>query len=127
MVKFIIGLVTGVLLVFLSFILLFFALLRLREKPPEIANNSVLVLRLSGDIPERAPVDLTGILGSSNPTLTLSDVWMVLRKAAADSHIRAIVVEPDSLTAGWGRLEEIRADLEQFHKSGKPIYAFLRA
>jgi protease-4 len=127
MVKFILGLVTGVLLVFLSFILVFFALLRFREKPPEIASNSVLVLRLSGDLPERSPVDLSGIFNSGNATLTLSDIWMLLRKAAVDPHIRAIAVEPDGLSAGWGKLEEVRADLEQFRKSGKPVYAFLRA
>jgi protease-4 len=127
MVKFILGLVTGVLLVFLSFILVFFALLRFREKPPEIASNSVLVLRLSGDIPERSPVDLSGIFNSGNATLTLSDVWMLLRKAAVDPHIRAIALEPDGLSAGWGKLEEIRAGLEQFRKSGKPVYAFLRS
>jgi protease IV len=127
MVKFIIGLVTGVLLVFLSFILIFFALLRFREKPPEIAANSVIVLRLAGDIPERAPLDVTGIFSSGNGPLTLSDVWMLLRKAAADPHIRAIVLEPSDLSAGWAKLEEIRADLEQFRKSGKPLYAFLRA
>src|SRR5580658_2562224 len=127
MVKFILGLVTGVLLVFLSFVLVFFALLRFREKPPEIANNSVLVLRLSGEIPEKAPLDLPGLLGGGNATLTLSDIWMLLRKAAADSHIRAVAIEPDSLGAGWAKLEEIRADLEQFHKSGKPVFAFLRA
>ena len=127
MVKFIVGLVTGVLLVFLSFILVFFALLRFREKPPEIASNSVIVLRLSGDLPERAPLDLSSILSSGNATLTVSDVWMILRKAAVDPHIRAIVLEPEDLSAGWAKLEEIRADLEQFRKSGKPVYAFLRA
>ena len=51
---------------------------------------------------------------------------MTLRKAAADSNIKAIVLEPESLAGGWAKLEEIRSDLEQFHKSGKPIYAFLR-
>jgi protease-4 len=127
MVKFIIGLVTGVLLVFLSFILVFFALLRFREKPPEIASNSVLVLRLSGDVPERAPVELSSIFGSTNSTLTVSDVWMLLRKAAVDPHIRAVVLEPEGLSAGWAKLAEIRTDLEQFRKSGKPVYAFLRA
>ncbi len=63
MVKFILGLVTGVILVFLSFVLLFFVLLRFREKPPEIAANSVLVLRLAGDIPEKAPLELPDFLG----------------------------------------------------------------
>jgi protease-4 len=127
MVKFILGLVTGVLLVFLTFILLFFTLLRFREKPPVIANNSVLVLRLSGEVPEKPPLELPGILGGGDATLTVSDLWMMLRKAAADAHIRALVLEPESLSAGWAKLEEIRADLEQFRKSGKPVYAYLRA
>src|ERR1700722_13850863 len=101
MVKFIIGLVTGVLLVFLTFILLFFTLLRLREKPPVIANNSVLVLRLSGELPEKPPLELPGILGGGDPPLTVSALWMILRKAAADPHIRALVLQPESLSAGW--------------------------
>ena len=100
MVKFIVGLVTGVLLVFLSFILVFFALLRFREKPPEIVSNSVVVLRLSGDIPERAPLDLSSVLSNGSAALTIADVWMLLRKAAVDPHIRAVVLEPEGLSAG---------------------------
>ena len=34
---------------------------------------------------------------------------------------------PQSLSAGWGKLEEFRADLERFKKSGKPLYAFLKS
>ena len=36
------------------------------------------------------------------------------------------MLEPEGLAIGWARLEEIRADLEQFRKSGKPVYAYLR-
>ena len=126
MAKFFIGLVTGVVLVFLSFLLLFAALLRFREKPPQIADNSVLVLRLSGELPEKAPVELPDFLGGGRPGLTVSNVWMSLRMAAADSHIKAVVLEPDGLVAGWAKLEEIRGDVEQFRKSGKPVFAYLR-
>lgn len=126
MVKFILGLVTGVLIVFLSFVLLFFVLLRFREKPPEIASNSVLVLRPSGDIPEKPPVALPDFLGGGPAPLTMTDVYSVLRRAASDSKIRALVIEPDGLSAGWAKLEELRADVEQFRKSGKPVFAFLR-
>ena len=125
MAKFFIGLVTGVLLVFLSFILLFAALLRFREKPPQVADNSVLVLRLGGETPEKAPVELPDFLGGGRPALTVSNVWMTLRMAAADSHIKAVVLEPEGLSAGWAKLEEIRADVEQFRKSGKPVFAYL--
>jgi protease IV len=57
--------------------------------------------------------------------LTVSNAWMALRKAAVDSHIRAVVLQPDSLRAGWGKLQELRQDIVQFRKSGKPVYAYL--
>ena len=125
MVKFLLGLVTGVILVFLTFILLFFAALRFREKPPEMADNSVLVMRLSGEIPERPPVEVP-FLSSDRDAVTVANVWMALRKAAADPHIRAVVLEPEDLSIGWGKMEEFRGDLEQFRKSGKPLFAYLR-
>src|SRR5690349_20624594 len=124
MAKFFIGLITGVLLVFLSFVLLFFALLRFREKPPQISDNSVLVIRLDGEIPEKPRLELPDFLGDRSP-VTLTALWRRLKQAAADSHIRAVVLEPQGVSAGWAKLEEIRADIEQFRKSGKPVYAYL--
>ena len=122
--KFLVGLVTGILLVLVTIGLLFLALLRFRERPPQISDNSVLVLRLSGDVPEKSPVEIPFL--NDQQTLTVSDVWMTLRKAAADSHIKAVVVEPDGLGGGWAKAEEFRSDLTEFRKSGKPVYAYLR-
>jgi len=128
MVKFLIGLATGVILVFLGFILLFFALLRFREKPPIMESNSVLVMRIEGEVPEKPPIELPDFLGGeTRANLTLTNIWLNLRKAAADPHVRALVLEPEGLTAGWGKLEEIRADVEEFRKSGKPVYCYLRS
>ena len=76
MVKFLIGLITGVLLVFLAFILLLFVLFQFREKPPQMADNSVLVLRLEGDIPEKPPLELPAFLGGGGSGLTVAQVWM---------------------------------------------------
>lgn len=58
--------------------------------------------------------------------MTMMETWQVLRKAAADSRIKALLVEPRGLSVGWGKLEELRADLLAFRKSGKPVYAYLR-
>ncbi len=124
MAKFLIGLVTGVLLVFLTIGLLFLAMLRFRERPPDIADNSVLVLRLEGDVPEKTPVEIPFL--NERQTLTVTDVWMTLRKAAADSRIKAVVLLPEGLGGGWAKAEEFRADVEQFRKAGKPAYAYLR-
>ena len=52
---------------------------------------------------------------------------MNLKKAAADPHIKAVVMQPEGISAGWAKLEEIRTDLEKFRKSGKPVFAYLRA
>ena len=125
MVKFLIGLGTGVLITFLSLFLLFLFMLRFRERPPEIAANSVLVMQLTGEIPEKPPVEIP-YLPVERPGITVADVWMSLRKAAVDTRVKAVVLEPEDLAVGWAKLEEIRADLEQFRKSGKPVYAYLK-
>lgn len=126
MAKFLIGILTGFLLAGLILFIAVFALLRMREKPPSIADNSTLVLHLDGDLPERAPVEYPIPFLEQKTPLTVVNVWEMLRKAGADRRIKAIVLEPQNLSVGWGKLEEIRGDLEQFKKSGKPLYAFLK-
>ncbi|MGA8579829.1 MAG: S49 family peptidase, partial [Bryobacteraceae bacterium] len=125
MLKFLLGLLTGLLLVFLSGVLLLFLLFQLRERPPEIASNSVLVVRLAGDIPEKPAVEVP-FFENPRAAITVASVWMALRRAAQDSRIQAVVLEPEGLSVGWGKLEEIRSDVEQFRKSGKPVFAYLR-
>src|SRR5690348_13623121 len=97
MAKFLIGVATGVLLVFLAVILLVFAAFRMRERPPQVANNSVLVMRLHGNVPEKTPIELPAFL-NREASVTVANVWMSLRKAAADPHIKAVVLEPEGLS-----------------------------
>lgn len=126
MVKFLLGLATGVLVVFATLFLLFLSLMRFREKPPEIADNTVLVMRLSGDVPEKPPMELPDFLSSGPAPVTVAAVWRSLEAAAADPRIKAVVVEPEGVASGWAKLEEIRMDLDKFRKSGKPVFAYLR-
>jgi protease-4 len=127
MAKFLFGLITGVVLCVLGLFLVFFAIARsFRESAPVVAQNSVLRLQLSGDIPERPPVEVPFGALADRPALTVTGVWMMLRNAAVDARIKAVVLEPQSLSVGWGKLEEFRADLERFKKSGKPLFAFLK-
>jgi protease IV len=127
MAKFLFGLITGVILSVAGLFLIFFALARtFRESPPAVAQNSVLRLQLSGDIPERPPVEVPFGALAERPAPTVTGVWMMLRKAAVDARVKAVVLEPESLGVGWGKLEEFRADLERFKKSGKPLFAFLK-
>jgi protease IV len=126
MAKFIIGVVTGIILVFLILFIGVFALARMREKPPSVADGSTLILELDGDIPERPPVEFPIPFLQQRTPPTVADIWTTLHKAAVDGRIRAIVFEPRDLQIGWAKLQEIRDDLVTFRKSGKPIYAYLK-
>jgi protease-4 len=126
MVKFLLGLATGVALVFLSILLLFVIALQFKEKPPVIAANSVLVMRLDGELPERPPLELPSFLGADRTPVTVIGAWSALEKAAADPHIRAVVLQPEGIQTGWAKLQELRLDIDKFKKSGKPVFAYLR-
>jgi protease-4 len=127
MAKFFIGVVTGVLLVVLSVVALLALAVMVSRHPPAIAANSVLVLRLRNEIPEKPGLEIPEFLSGGESAATVADVWMALRKAAADTRIKAVLLEPEDLSVGWARLEEIRSDIETFRKSGKPVFAYLRA
>ena len=125
--KFLLGFLIGLAFVVLLGVLLVFAALRFGQgRPTVIAANSALVLRLEGDIPEQAPVELSLPLLQTQRQFTVLETWRMLRDAATDSRIKALVVMPRDLTAGWGKLQELRSDIATFRKSGKPVYAFLR-
>jgi protease-4 len=55
------------------------------------------------------------------------DSWLLLRKGAKDPRIKALMVAPSGLSVGWAKLEELRAQIIEFKKSGKPVYAYLRS
>ncbi len=124
--RFFLGLVVGAVLVVLALAIAVFAVVGQRNKPPAIAAGSTLVLHLEGDLPERAPAEVPFDAFGQKPALTLEDNWAMLRRAAADSRIKAVVIEPHDLSVGWGKMEELHADLEKFRKSGKPLYAYLK-
>ena len=127
MVKFLLGLATGVILVFLTIFLLFFSLLRLREKPPDIADNSVLVMHLSGDLPEKAPLELPDFLTSGTGPVTVTALWRALDAAASDPHITR------RGAAAGGHLRGVGASCRRsgwiWTSSGNPasrVFAYLR-
>jgi len=125
--KFLLGFVIGILFAGLAVVILGFALARLgSRRPVSVAGNSTLVLQLEGDVPERAPVEFPLPFLNQEQHLTVAETWQMLRNAAADSRIKALVLEPRGLSVGWAKLEEIRDDIVTFKKSGKPVYAYLR-
>src|SRR6266478_1081938 len=127
MAKFLIGLLMGVILTVALIVIGAFSLARFgTEKRVVVPDSSTLILRLEGDIPERPPIELPIPFFEQQTSSTVRDVWELLHKAAVDTRIKAVVFEPRGISAGWAKLEEIRGDLEQFRKSGKPLVAYLK-
>lgn len=125
--KFLLGVLVGGIITVLVIVICALAIGKIfSTKQPTVAANSALVLSLSGEVPEAAPVGLDIPFLQTQPTPTVRDIWTSLHEAATDNRIKALVLQPHMLLAGWARLEEIRQDILDFKKSGKPVYAFLQ-
>jgi protease-4 len=127
MKKFLLGFLIGFVFCGLALVIFFFALVRLGSRPPSIPASAVLSYRLEGSIPETPQVEIPLPFFEHIAAPTVRDHWEMFRKAAADPRIRGILFTPQGVDAGWGKLEEIRSGIETFRKSGKPVYAYLRA
>jgi protease IV len=127
MKKFLIGLVTGLLLAGLTAFLAVIAVARLGDSKPSIADGSTLVLRLDGSIPEKPPMEIPLPFFEEQAPTTTQELWTLLDRAAADSRIKAILLMPRHPGAGWGKLQEVREGILKFRKSGKPVIAWLSA
>jgi len=126
MKKFLIGLVTGLLLAALGLLALLGAALYLGQGRPGIRDGSTLVFHLEGPVPEKSPVRLPIPALEAKAPLTVEETWRMLDRAASDPRIRAVAFFPRRVSAGWGKLREIRDDLVKFRQSGKPLVAYLR-
>jgi protease-4 len=94
------------------------------QRAPTIRDNSVLVLRVAGPLPDYVPDDpLRRLLGASDESLT--NLVLQFRKAKADKRIKAIVLDVNMSGAGWGKAEEIRDAITDFRSSGKQVYAYM--
>ncbi len=91
-----------------------------------IHDGSALVLELGGPIEEQRPggaiAELTG-----PPILVMHKVLDSIRTAKTDPRIAGLVVRITPLDAGWAKTEEIREQIIDFRKSGKPALCFLQA
>lgn len=96
----------------------------IRGSKPTIADNSVLVLKIEGDLPDFVPDDpLAGALGGQTNSFT-SVLWQI-RKAKVDKRITGLMLDVRLSNLGWGRAEELRDAIADFRTSGKPAYAYM--
>src|SRR5204863_7446347 len=94
-------------------------------REPAVPSRSTLVLNVGGDLSEMEPADVVGYLRGGK-RLTVRGVIDNLRKAKADTRVRAVLLKPTGFTSPfWSKVQEIRDAVLDFRKSGKPVYAYL--
>ena len=106
-----------------------------QKQPVAVQPGSYLVFDLSANIQD-APLEFDGAAlfgplmgGERLQTLQLRTVTRALRAAAKDSRIAGLLitgsVRPIGYGSGFGTLKEVRAALQAFKASGKPVMAYL--
>ena len=90
-----------------------------------VKENSVLVLKLQGDLQEQAKDDVLGQLtGNTFNSLGMDAISSAIKKAKANKDIKGIYLETGILGADVAQLQELRDQLVDFKKSGKWIVAY---
>lgn len=110
------------LLFFIGFLFIL-ALVASADEEQPVHSGSVLILDLSGPIPEQVSGDEFAQAFSGEAPYDLRDVKQALQKAAVDDRIEGAWLKMGGVLAPFATLEEIRTDLLAFKESGKPLYA----
>lgn len=102
----------------------------LASRPSPLPPDSALLIAPRGQLVEqrsvKSPMSLLQA-GDGVHQVLLRDVVDAIRGAAADSRIKALVIETDGLSgAGLAKLEEIAAAVDAFRQTGKKVHAWGR-
>ncbi len=115
----------GVIFAFILVAIIGFALIFESMGKPEVPENSVLVLSVSGSLPDYAPDDPTARLFGVSQPQSFTSLLTQLRKAKVDSRINGVLLDINFPQIGWGKAEELRDAIKDFRASGKPIYSYM--
>ena len=112
-------------LFFVSLIILIAASAFTNDKA-SVKNNSILTLDFKTNIIDSPSEDNPEIFAfaEKEKNILIYDMLEAIKKAKSDDQIKGISIETDGLKAGMTQLDDVRAALEDFKKSGKFVYAY---
>ncbi|MEO8573122.1 MAG: signal peptide peptidase SppA [Pyrinomonadaceae bacterium] len=116
----------GIVLVVLVVGVIAVALLAESLGKPSVSDNSVLVLSVSGDLPDYVPEDQFAKALGMNQGQSFTSLLTQLRKAKIDDRIQAVMLDINFPGIGWGKADELRDAIKDFRTSGKPVYAYMQ-
>ncbi|HZB46543.1 MAG TPA: signal peptide peptidase SppA [Pyrinomonadaceae bacterium] len=118
----VVGAVLALVLVAVLAVALFIASV---DNEPTVRDNSVLVLKVEGDLPDFTNVDpMMSRLFGGDPN-SLASLLTQLKKAKADKRISAVLLDVGFVETGCAKASEVRDAVADFRASGKPIYAYM--
>ncbi len=89
-----------------------------------VRPNTVLVVRVSGNIPEQPPLELLPQLLAGRPT-TFTDLAEALDRARTDKRISGIEVRIGESSLNMAKLQELREKIQALNRAGKFSVAYL--
>jgi protease-4 len=117
--------VGGILLVFLIIGVIAVAILAERMSRPDVEDKTVLVLNVSGDLPDYVPEEPVAKVFGIKQKQSFTSLLTQLRKAKVDKRIDAVVLDINFPSIGWGKADELRDAIKDYRSSGKPAYAYM--
>ena len=117
--------IAGVLFVILIVGVIAAILLAESFSQPSVPVNSVLVLNVSGDLPDYIPEDQFAKALGFQQGQSFTSLLAQLRKAKVDDRIQAVLLDINFPRIGWGKADELRDAIKEFKTSGKPVYAYM--
>ena len=96
------------------------------DQKPSIKDNTVLTLDFKTNVIDSPTEDQEELFAFTDKqkNILIYDMIDAITKAKSDDKIKGITIETDGLRAGFTQLDDIRAALEDFKKSGKFVYAY---
>ena len=96
-----------------------------KEEPVSIKDNSTLLLDLSQPISDLGQENALAIInGQPSVSFGLYDILKSFREAKNDNRIKGIYIKTGGGSIGWATMQQLRAGLQDFKKSGKFVYAY---
>lgn len=89
-----------------------------------VKNNSILHMRLDGEIGERGKTKLDPMNFMVSKKIGLSEILYGLKSAEADEKIKGVFLELENVSCGLSTAGEIRNAINDFEKSGKFVVAY---
>ena len=114
-------------LVFLFFVMCIIGLAVLMSsfRAPAMASNTVLILNVSGGLPDYVAEDELAKAFGIAQKQSFSRLLTQIRKAKVDKRIGGMVLDINFPGIGWGKANELREAIADFKTTGKPVYAYM--